>query len=484
MYVYILRFDINKFFLAPGFMQQTGFQALSLPLRSTIEFAERLRPLGYMAFLDNSNNVSINSESHTDIITAAPELMLYVEKHRLKIYYPDSEKTQLVKEDPFVYLETLLSKYSYNSNEKSPVFEGGLLGYLGYELNHLIEPDCISPRTSHLPDMAIGLYLWSLNVNSQQQTATVYFHHSLSSIKKTKILQAIEQAAINHTTSFYLNSPFKTFMSKQAYNEAFNAIKAYIYAGDCYQVNLTQRLTAQYSGDLWSAYKHLRQISPTHYSAYLESGPVTVLSHSPERYIKVKNRKVETKPIKGTSPRFLCKKADKQSAINLQNSEKDHAENLMIVDLLRNDLSHYCKLNSVKTPRLFALESYANVHHLVSTVQGILKDDATPLSLLKSSFPGGSITGAPKIRASQIIRELEPVARSVYCGAIGYIGFNGSMDTSIAIRTLVGDGKHLNCWGGGGIVADSVAEQEYNESIIKVQNLTTALEVFFSRKIR
>jgi para-aminobenzoate synthetase component 1 len=203
---------------------------------------------------------------------------------------------------------------------------------------------------------------------------------------------------------------------------------------------------------------------------------VQILSSSPERFLKLTKDIVETKPIKGTRPRKQDNAEDQEQIKLLESSHKDKAENLMIVDLLRNDISKTCKKGSVKVPSIFTIESYATVHHLVSTVTGILADDQNATDLLKSCFPGGSITGAPKIRAMEIIEELEPNRRGVYCGAIGYIGFNGNMDTNIAIRTLVHSKNTIRFWAGGGIVNDSVVDDEYQESFDKAAAMLDLLQ--------
>ena len=228
--------------------------------------------------------------------------------------------------------------------------------------------------------------------------------------------------------------------------------------------------------DSWKLYKELRKNLPAPYSCYYQLGNTkqAILSFSPERFIKLHGDKVETKPIKGTARRGNDNKSDILQAKGLINSEKNKAENLMIVDLLRNDLGKSCIPGTIKTPKLFELQSFKNVHHLVSTVTGTIRKDQTALSLLRGCFPGGSITGAPKKRAMEIIDELEPCQRSVYCGTIGYISTAGRMDTNIAIRTLVIDGDNIHCWGGGGIVADSNAEDEYQEIFDKIEPLITS----------
>ncbi|GAB4265803.1 MAG: hypothetical protein Kow0065_16620 [Methylomicrobium sp.] len=208
----------------------------------------------------------------------------------------------------------------------------------------------------------------------------------------------------------------------------------------------------------------------------MKTPEAVILSSSPERFLKLRDRVVETKPIKGTRPRKSEENKDLEQISALKNSRKDRAENVMIVDLLRNDLSKTCKKGSVKVPNLFEVESYTTVHHLVSTIVGELSEDRHALDLLRSCFPGGSITGAPKIRAMQIIEELEPHRRGVYCGAIGYIGFNGNMDTNIAIRTLVHSNDTIRFWAGGGIVNDSRVDEEYQECFDKASAMLALLE--------
>jgi para-aminobenzoate synthetase component 1 len=247
----------------------------------------------------------------------------------------------------------------------------------------------------------------------------------------------------------------------------FARIQRYITAGDCYQVNLAQRFSAPVAGDSWLAFQALRRLNPAPYSAYLNHPACRVLSSSPERFLEVRGGRVETKPIKGTRPRAAAPEADSALARELSESLKDRAENLMIVDLLRNDLGKVCAPGSVAVPRLFGLESFATVHHLVSTVIGRLADGLDAVALLRGAFPGGSITGAPKLRSMEIIEELEPHRRGLYCGAIGWLGFNGDMDTNIAIRTLVASEGEMRFWAGGGIVADSHADAEYQECLDK-----------------
>jgi para-aminobenzoate synthetase component 1 len=264
-------------------------------------------------------------------------------------------------------------------------------------------------------------------------------------------------------------------MDKTSYSQKFDQVQNYLKSGDCYQINLAQRFEASYSGDEWQAYLTLRSKNAAPFSAFLRLPQGAVLSLSPERFLQLKAGQVETKPIKGTRPRFADAQLDKQSAYELQTAPKDRAENVMIVDLLRNDLGKHCVPGSVKVPALFAIESFPAVHHLVSTITGTLSPSADACDLLRGAFPGGSITGAPKVRAMQIIAELEPNSRSVYCGAVGYINSSGNMDSNIAIRTLVMAQGKAYCWAGGGIVADSQVDAEYAETFHKVNKILPLL---------
>jgi para-aminobenzoate synthetase component 1 len=264
-------------------------------------------------------------------------------------------------------------------------------------------------------------------------------------------------------------------MTKAAYTEKFDTVKQYLLAGDCYQINLAQRYKARFTGNSWSAYQTLEEANQAPFSSYIQLEDSAILSISPERFLQVKGDAIETKPIKGTRPRSDNPEHDLESAQNLASTEKDQAENLMIVDLLRNDIGRVAKPGTVSVPSLFDVESFPAVHHLVSTVNAQLDTGYTVTDLLRACFPGGSITGAPKVRAMEIIEELEPHRRSVYCGSIGYISRCGQMDTNIAIRTLVAYNSELYAWAGGGLVADSNADSEYQETLDKLSKILPVL---------
>lgn len=357
-------------------------------------------------------------------------------------------------------------------------FAGGLIGYLSYDFGRHLEqlPDW-TVDDLHLPDARFGLYAWALISDHQAQTSQLVFHPALADSERRRLLDLFGQPTAQSSDTFKLNGPMAPDLTPEAYRQAIVRIQAYIQAGDCYQVNFAQRFRAPCTGDPWVAYCALREACPTPFSGF-QSLPDdgAILSLSPERFVQISERQVETRPIKGTRPRGLTPEEDAANAAELLASPKDRAENLMIVDLLRNDLGRTCRTGSVKVPELFSLESYPNVHHLVSSVTGVLADDKDALDLIAGSFPGGSITGAPKIRAMQIIDELEPTRRGLYCGSLVYLDVRGEMDSSIAIRSLLVKDGHVNCWGGGGIVADSQWEAEYQESLTKVRVLLHTLE--------
>lgn len=356
-------------------------------------------------------------------------------------------------------------------------FNGGAIGYFSYDLARRLETlPVIAQDAEYIADMTIGIYQWAVIVDHQQQQTRLVGHGCDEQQWQALIAQFSHLPEQRKYDDFTVVSAVKSNMDKSSYTEAFKRIKQYLKEGDCYQVNLAQRFVAECEGDPWTAYLLLRKLNAAPFSGYLNFPEVQILSSSPERFLKLAKNIVETKPIKGTRPRKQNSAEDQQQIQSLENSDKDKAENLMIVDLLRNDISKTCKKGSVKVPSIFTIESYATVHHLVSTVTGILADDQHAMDLLKSCFPGGSITGAPKIRAMEIIEELEPNRRGVYCGAIGYIGFNGNMDTNIAIRTLVHSKNTIRCWAGGGIVNDSVADEEYQESFDKAAALLDLLQ--------
>ncbi|MEY3289540.1 MAG: aminodeoxychorismate synthase component [Pseudomonadota bacterium] len=377
--------------------------------------------------------------------------------------------------DPFDLVKEQLLP-GFISDDDCP-FNGGAIGYFSYDLARRLETlPVIAKDAESIADMAVGIYQWAVIVDHQQQKSRLVGHDCDDLQWQALITQFSHLPEQQEYDAFKVIGTIQSNMDKSCYTQAFNRIKQYLKEGDCYQVNLAQRFVAECEGDPWTAYLLLRELNAAPFSGYLNFPEVQILSSSPERFLKLAKNMVETKPIKGTRPRKQDSTEDQAQIKSLENSHKDKAENLMIVDLLRNDISKTCKKGSVKVPSIFNIESYATVHHLVSTITGILADDQHAMDLLKSCFPGGSITGAPKIRAMEIIEELEPNRRGVYCGAMGYIGFNGNMDTNIAIRTLVHSKNTIRCWAGGGIVNDSMADEEYQESFDKAAALLDLLQ--------
>ena len=358
-------------------------------------------------------------------------------------------------------------------------FSGGALGYFGYDLARRFERlPSLAQDGENLPEMAVGIHDWAVVVDHQEQVAWLVGRGLDPHTARIwpELLRMLSKAGRGRMRSgFRLRGGIQSNMSREDYQARFARVQAFIREGDCYQVNLAQRFSALAQGDAWGSYQRLRGISPAPFGAFLKLPEASILSNSPERFLEVRAGQVSTRPIKGTRPRGANRSADQAQRVQLASSAKDRAENVMIVDLLRNDLGKTCAIGSVRVPELFGVESYATVHHLVSAVSGRLAAGRDALDLLRGCFPGGSITGAPKLRAMEIIEALEPHRRGVYCGAIGYVGFDGDMDTSIAIRTLVNSHGQVRFWAGGGITSGSDGEDEYQETLHKASAMMSLL---------
>jgi para-aminobenzoate synthetase component 1 len=359
-------------------------------------------------------------------------------------------------------------------------FCGGILGYIDYDAGSLLNKLDGHPGldTSSQPSLAhLRAYEWAIIQDHLLKKSVLVALPGVSSKTRSEVLRKLGRPTIKTCEPFSLVDAFTSNFLDTQYKSAFERIQSYIQAGDCYQVNLAQRFSASYTGDPWLAYQALRPQAAAPFSAYigLEDNNA-VLSLSPERFISLHGQHVEASPIKGTRPRYSDYKEDKIAANELRESDKDRAENLMIVDLLRNDLGRSCVPGSIHVDRLFELQSFPTVHHLVSTISGELQGDRSAWELLRDSFPGGSITGAPKRRAMEIITELEAHPRQVYCGSMLYVSADGRMDSNIAIRTLLCQQQRIHCWGGGGIVADSKWQLEYQETYDKVGRFLQVLE--------
>ncbi len=393
--------------------------------------------------------------------------------------------------NPWDILTALLAEYRVERPSGAPPLMAGAMGYFAYDLGRFVEriPE---QTTDDVPvaDCHLGFYGSVLTIDHVGNRAWVSAigapetdPRAAERLAERRVGEWVERveggrsgASARHAAGG--RAPALRVASNFTHRDYVRAVaraKEYIAAGDIYQVNLSQRLHAPLATSPFDLYRRLTDTNPAPFAAYFETPDCAVVSCSPERFLQVRGGEVETRPIKGTRPRGTTPGKDRGLAAELLASEKDRAENVMIVDLERNDLGRVCEFGSVHVPELFALESYATVHHLVSTVRGRLRPDTTALDCLRASFPGGSITGAPKVRSMEIIEEMEPTRRGVYTGAIGYLCFSGDMDVNIVIRTVVVKKGIAYFQVGGGIVADSDPEGEYQETIDKGQALARAL---------
>ncbi|MDC5848569.1 aminodeoxychorismate synthase component 1 [Vibrio europaeus] len=409
-------------------------------------------------------------DSRFDILVAEPKATITTLGDESYIITEGVKETS--SDNPFELLKRVQAQILPNLDYSGELpFIGGALGYFSYDLGRRVERmPSLAKQDLVTPDMAIGLYDWALIVDHKEKSAYVV---GSGTEEKWQWLTTQQEDQVE---AFALRGDWQSNMTKASYSSKFAQVQEYLRSGDCYQINLAQRFSATYQGCEWQAYQKLEGVNQGPFSAFVRTEHGAILSVSPERFLQVKNNDIETKPIKGTRPRSADPQADRNAAYELANAEKDQAENLMIVDLLRNDVGRVAKPGTVHVPKLFDIESFPAVHHLVSTICAKLNDQYSAADLLKVSFPGGSITGAPKIRAMEIIEELEPHRRSAYCGSIGYISRHGRMDTSITIRTLVAEKGKIHVWAGGGLVADSQCEAEYQETLDKLSKILPILE--------
>lgn len=406
-----------------------------------------------------------------DILVAQPRATLVT--HGQTTIISEDEGTATSIADPLTLVHQQLTRFNLQPQAHPHLpFLGGALGLFGYDLGRCFETlPSQADADIALPDMAVGIYDWALIIDNQRQEVSL-----ISYDDPLARLAWLEGLPASTTEPFALTSEWRSNMSREAYGEKFRKIQAYLHSGDCYQVNLAQRFTAGYRGDEWQAFSQLNRVNRAPFSAFIRLQEGAILSLSPERFIQLQQGEIQTRPIKGTLPRLADPEQDQQQARKLANSPKDRAENLMIVDLMRNDIGRVAVPGSVRMPELFVVEPFPAVHHLVSTVTARLPVHLHATDLLRAAFPGGSITGAPKVRAMEIIDELEPQRRNAWCGSIGYLSFCGNMDTSITIRTLTAWQGQLYCSAGGGIVADSEEAAEYQETFDKVNRILHQLE--------
>ncbi len=394
--------------------------------------------------------------------------------------------------NPFDIVDELLKAYSLNERPAGIPFTGGAVGYFSYDLCHFIERlPSNTVDDLNLPECFLAFYDVIIAFDHRKDKmylVSTGFPELDEGKRKQRAKERLEEIK-----SIVSDSPpviyrlghvsaaggtlLKSNFTREDYLKVVEIAREYICAGDIFQVNLSQRFETDLNIPPYELYRRLRKVNPAPFASYLNFGEVSVVGASPERFLKVQSDWVETRPIKGTRPRGKSAAEDKVLASELLSSKKDRAENIMIVDLERNDIGRVCRYGTVSVTELAVLETYPTVFHLTSTVRGRLREGKTRIDLLKATFPGGSVTGAPKVRAMEIIDELEPTRRNVYTGSIGYLSFNGEMDLNIVIRTfLIKDGKAY-FQVGGGIVYDSEPDREYDETLDKARALIQALDL-------
>ena len=439
------------------------------------------RDMPYPALLDGAMPGAAGSRF--SYLSADPFLVLRSRGSRVTLLRDGVlEETE---DDPWTVLQSLLREFRVEGQPDLPPFQGGVIGYWSYDLGrHLERLPSLAEDDLALPEMYVGFYDWALAHDGDTGCSYLITTGLPDGTERRAEARATEvMARVTSTPNAALaGAPrsstvdLRSNFTPDAYMAAVERVKAYLAAGDAYQVNLSQRFQSPYQGDPWSLYLRLREANPAPFAAYLGFPETQVLSASPEEFLHLDGGRVRVRPIKGTRPIGATAEETEALAAELLASEKERAENVMIVDLIRNDIGRVCRIGSVEVPSLFAVERHPTVLHLVSTVTGELLPGADAIDLLRACFPGGSVTGAPKVRAMEIIEELEPVRRGVYCGAMGYVSFSGDMGTSIAIRTLVLAGGQAYLQAGGGIVTDSEPAAEYEETLHKARGLRMALE--------
>jgi len=473
-----------------------------VPAPDPLETCARCHGLPYLLFLDSA--VRHPETGRYSFLAADPATLIRSHGALTQTRAAASEDWTRVPEDPLGAAARLLAPFTAAPVPGLPPFQGGAAGYIGYDWGAGLER---IPRTRFLdcdvPDVLLGVYDWVIAWDHVARRAWIIstglpaagarrLTRAETRLRDVRALLADGRWAGNRSPgtrpprparaapSYAFSSAsgmpgLRSNFTRADYLAAVRRVIEYIRAGDIFQANLAQRFEAPLVGEPFDFYRRLRARNAAPFSAFLDFAEVAIASSSPERFLRVDDGRVEARPIKGTRPRGRTESEDAALASALAESPKDRAENVMIVDVLRNDLSRVCEPGTVRAPELFAVERYATVQHLVSTVVGRLAPHHGTGDLVRAAFPGGSVTGAPKVRAMQVIAELEPTPRRVYCGAIGYWSLTGALDTSVAIRTCQVLGDDVYFQAGGGIVADSQPEAEYAETLDKAQGMIAAL---------
>ena len=433
---------------------------ISLHGKSTAEILKNLQGLTGLIYLNDNNN---------PIIGFLPQQYILIQNEKNVVFQRQNfnKYKKILKSNQLLdFIQLKENKLKEIKNTKSITsFNGGYIGFISYDF---AAHQFIHAQTHIQPSLFLGQYRSFLKYIDN---VWYFFSDEENALDLFKYIEnKLEIPNSNKSKNiFELKTAIQPRWSKEQYFEAFNKIQEYIKAGDCYQINLTQEFKADFKGSLLNKAEELWSLTNAPYAGYLKLDQFELLSCSPELFIEFnQNKQIKTRPIKGTMPRYEDIEKDFISKQTLKNSQKDQAENVMIVDLLRNDLSIYANTGSVKTTQLFEIESFNQVHHMVSEIVATLKDDINPMQMLLSALPGGSITGAPKIRAMQIIEELEEEARGAYCGTLGYFNFDGTGRWNILIRSFQQYQNQLSLWAGGGITIASDAEAEYQESLDKI----------------
>ena len=494
-----------------------GYAPLVEPLGETAEPAEvcaRFLDLPYLIFLDSAaKHTPTGDLEQYSFLSADPVALVRSKGALTEMRQAASTRWIAVPGDALTAARGLMGERPLAPVSGLPPFQGGLAGYIGYDWGAVLER-LPRPRYDDLSmsDVMLGFYDWVIAWDHRIGTAWLISTglpaagaerepraRARMDLVRERLGSRVGGRPLGVTTVGPQGSGaaesaapptypvsggdaaseigLRSTFTHRGYLDAVGRVREYIIAGDIFQANLSQRFQTETPEAPFDLYRRLRRRNPAPFAAYLDYGELAILSASPERFLRLdqQRRLVETRPIKGTRPRGLGPMHDAALGRALAESEKDRAENVMIVDLLRNDLSRVCRAGTVRVPELFALEHHPTVHHLVSTVIGELEPDAGAADLIRAAFPGGSITGAPKVRAMEIIAELEPTQRGVYCGSVGYISVTGAMDTSIVIRTYLLLRGRVYFQAGGGIVADSDPELEYRETLDKAQGLIETL---------
>ncbi len=485
-------------------MQQLRFKELDVNPDAVFLF-ESLAGLPGGILLDSG--MIVEGLARYSFIAADPFMIVTSRGNRVRIerrHGPGAGEVETREGNPLDIIGGLVRQYRVNRADCPVLFPGGAAGYFAYDLGRQLEvlPE-LAADDLEVPDCWLGFYDLVVALDHvERRVYAVSTGHSCSGAAgsparardrlewlEERLARGVRDRRPARTRPEASEGPVRfpgpgltSVFSREGYCAAVERAREYIAAGDIFQVNLSQRFSLPRKEDPWEVYLRLRRINPAPMAAYIDCGRLQVVCASPERFLKVSSGLVETRPIKGTRPRGRTPGKDRRWREDLWNSEKDRAELVMIVDLERNDLGRVCVPGSVRVPELFRLEEYPTVFHLVSTVVGRLEEGKDAVDLLKASFPGGSITGAPKIRAMEIIEELEPVRRGIYCGSIGYLGFNGDADLNIVIRTLVFSGERIYFQVGGGITIDSDPDAEYLETLDKAKALAGALGFDFNHR--